>query len=501
MKRLSIFIALLVCAFVSAQNIDDVLRYSNDNLQGSARYQGMGGAFGAVGGDLSALNVNPAGSAVFNHGLFTVSGTAYNTDNDATYFNTSTSADQTDLDINQFGAALVFNSKNENSGWDRIALAFNYDLVTNFDNQVSIVGTSDQGIDNYFLSFAQGTPFGAILLQDGEFIEDAYLDIGSQSGFIDQQSFLGYYGGIIDPENTDDDNTVYNSNARYSNVNQRFSRTTGGFNSKYTFNFAARYQERLHLGASLNFHGVQYDQVDLFREDGYDADSDVQFVNFDSFLRTEGGGFSFSTGAIYELNKLVRLGASYQSPTWYRFQDSFAQRINSDLADENIDFINFNIVNLFDTYTVKTPAKLTGSLALVFGKSGLLSVDYGYQDMSNAKLGPERDGGFDNANNEISNQLGATSTIRVGGEYRIARFSLRGVYRFEQSPYENTYLVGDVQGFSAGLGYDFGGSRLDLAFSRSEQDTALRLFDTGLTTPATINRINTNLTVGYTFNF
>ena len=501
MKRISIFIALLVCAFGNAQNIDDVLRYSDDNLQGTARYQGMAGAFGAIGGDLSALNANPAGSAVFNHGLFTISGTAFNSDNNATYFNTTTGNDRTDLDVNQFGAVVVYNSSADDAGWDRIALAFNYDMVTNFDNQTTVNGTSNQGIDNYFLGFAQGVPFGDILLQDGEFIEDAYLDIGAQGGFADQQAFLGYYGGVIDPVTEDNENTAYISNAQYDNVNQRFLRTTAGYNNKYTFNIAARYKKRLHLGASLNFHGVLYDRVDLFREDGYDADSEIQFVNFDNRLFTDGVGFSFSTGAIYKVNELIRLGASYQSPTWYRLEDSFAQRIDSDLADEDIDFINFNIVNLFDSYTVKTPEKLTGSLALVFGQFGLLSVDYSYQDMSNAQLRPENDGAFTAVNEQISNQLGVTSTIKVGGEFRIARLSLRGGYRFEQSPYENSDLVGDLHGVSAGLGYDFGGSRLDLAFVRSERDISLSLFNTGLTTPASVNSTNNNLTLAYTFNF
>ena len=61
MKRYLTFITLVVCAFGSAQNISEVLRYSTENLQGTARFQAMGGAFGALGGDLSSLNVNPAG--------------------------------------------------------------------------------------------------------------------------------------------------------------------------------------------------------------------------------------------------------------------------------------------------------------------------------------------------------------------------------------------------------------------------------------------------------
>jgi hypothetical protein len=41
------------------------MRYSQDNLTGTARYRAMS-AFGAL-GDLSSLNVNPAGSAVFSN--------------------------------------------------------------------------------------------------------------------------------------------------------------------------------------------------------------------------------------------------------------------------------------------------------------------------------------------------------------------------------------------------------------------------------------------------
>ena len=74
MKRISTFIMVLACTFASAQTIDDVMRYSTENLQGTERFQAMGGAFGALGGDLSALNVNPAGSAVFNFSEISITG-------------------------------------------------------------------------------------------------------------------------------------------------------------------------------------------------------------------------------------------------------------------------------------------------------------------------------------------------------------------------------------------------------------------------------------------
>ena len=505
MKRHYTFIVLLlVCVAASSQNINDALRYSIDDLQGTARFQGMSGAFGALGGDLSALNINPAGSAVFNNGLITVSGTSYNIDNSARYFNGTRGTLSHDANINQAGGVLVLKSSNQDSPWKKVALSLNYDMAKNFYDEFFVSGTSNQGIDNYFLNFAQGVPFGDIGLQNGELLEEAYLDIGAQQGFGDQQTFLGFQAGIIDPEANTDANENYFSNTKYSNgVDQKFLRKTSGYNNKFTVNAASQYGDNLYIGASLNFHNVLYYQYDEFTEDGYDSDSLIKFTTFDNNLSTDGSGFSLSIGAIAKVNDFLRLGGSYQSPTWYRLTDEFSQRINTDFPDKNEDlnFINFNVVNIFETYTIKTPSKLTGSMAVIFGKNGLLSFDYGYQDMSQAEMRPTNDAAFAVVNNQISDELRAVSTYRIGGEYRIKRFSLRGGYRFEQSPYVNENTISDLTGFSTGIGYNFGGSRLDASFNRTEQDVNKQLFSTGVTTPARINYINTNLTLSYTLNF
>ena len=505
MKRYLNLLVALVCIGASAQNINDVLRYSMEDLQGTARFQAMGGAFGALGGDMSAININPAGVAVFNNSLFSITGANFNRDNVAGYFNSVTTTDQSFWDINQLGGVFVFRNISKNPEWKKTALAFNYDLVQNFDNDIVIRGNSPQGIDNYFLTAAQGVPFGSLLIRDGEFIEEAYLDIGSRLGFLEQQAFLGYYGGLIDPVDANDTNTDYVSNAQYSSVSQDYLLSTNGFNSKFTMALATQYQDNLYLGASINIHSVLYEEYKEFSERGYDPASPIQFANFDNFLRTEGTGFSFSLGAIAKLNENIRVGGSYQSPTWYRLTDDFSQRINSDLADSDIGFIDFNIINLFERYTIKTPGKITGSMALIFGKEGLISFDYGYQDMSQAELRPTSDPSFASENQLIANELGGISSYRLGGEYRIDRVSLRGGYRYQESPFADGGIndggIGDLKAFSGGIGYNFGSSRLDVAFSRSEQEVNQQLFDVGLTTAANVNRTNTNVTLGYTINF
>ena len=64
-SRLLLSVCLsLVFLPLSAQNNLDALRYSLLDINGSARVQAMGGAFSALGGDVSSIGINPAASAV-----------------------------------------------------------------------------------------------------------------------------------------------------------------------------------------------------------------------------------------------------------------------------------------------------------------------------------------------------------------------------------------------------------------------------------------------------
>ncbi len=504
MKRFLTFIALSACAISSAQNIDDVLRYSTENVQGTARFQGMGGAFGALGGDLSALSANPAGSAVFNNSLFTFTGTYFDRRAKADYQGVLTNDNSNSLDINQVGGALVLKTKDQDSKWKKISLAFNYDMVQNFDDRINVTGLSNEGVDNYFLNFADGIATEDIRTQDNESLTDAYLDIGATQGlgYGAQQAFLGFQAGIIDPDPDDETETSYVSNASYNDLSQNFRQTVSGQNSKFTVNAATQYGEHLQFGASLNFHNVLFDRLNRYQEEYFDSNSEVRRTILENLLQTDGSGFSFNVGAIGKLNDFIRLGGSYQSPTWYRLTDNFSQRISSNYRNRNteIDGSPFLGTTIFD-YQIKTPGKLIGSIAAVFGQNGLLSFDYGYQDFSNAELRPTSDSFFASENASISERLGAVSSFRVGGEYRIKRISLRAGYRYEQSPYEDGNIIGDLNGISGGLGFNFGGSRLDFAVNRTDQDVLRYLADTGINTPAVVNKINTNFMLGYTLNF
>lgn len=504
MKKVFIlFIGVLAMSVSNAQNLNDVVRYSTENLNGTARFRAMSGAFGALGGDFSAFSINPAGSAVFSTSEVTISLSNYNNDNDVSYFGTTSNRNESEFDLNQAGIVFVFNNMDD-SDWRKISLGLNVQNNGNYYSNFFATGTNTtRGIADYFVSFANGQALGDIAQLPGESDTDTYLFLGENFGFAAQQGFLGYEGFVINPDVDDNSNTTYNSNADYSNgAIHDYSVQTSGFNRKYTFNVGAQYRDNLYLGLNINSHDVDYRERRVLIESPVSTVSGLQYAEFSNELYTYGTGISFQVGAILKLQN-IRLGGSYQSPTWYSLNDELVQGLSTDFRNpgDPTEILRSdifpNVVNAYREHRIVTPGNLTGSFAYIFGKSGLISFDYSLKDYSNAKLRPTND--FIQANADIDNQLQATSSYRIGGEYRIKQLSLRGGYRFEESPYQDNSTIGDLEGYSLGLGYNFGNLSLDLAYDRSEQIRNPQLFQTGLTDRANINNINSNVTLSVTF--
>ncbi|MBV7268347.1 OmpP1/FadL family transporter [Winogradskyella luteola] len=494
MKKLLMFsIGLVSTSYILAQDLNDAVRYSMDEIKGTARFRAMSGAFGALGGDMSGVNINPAGSAIFNNSHASVSLGVIDKNNDVSYFNGLNSTSNSEFDLNQLGAAFVFVNSNPNSPWKKFTLSAAYDNTANHDNEWVASGVNTTSLDSYFLSFTNNIeiPFGILKLQPGEFIEEAYADISSipVDGYSIQQAFLGYWSGVIDPvnldDNSNDDETNYISNVGPGNFNQNYLYSERGYNGKLAFNFAADYDDRFFFGVNLNAHFIDYEKFTRFNETNSNDGSTVNNLRFENLLSTTGSGFSFQLGTIIKLTPELRAGVSYNSPTWYRISEELVQGINSNNADPEINFIS-DVINIFPEYRLRTPGKVTGSLAYVFGKQGLLSFDYSVKDYSDTEFRPASDTSFSLLNDEISNSLDSAVSYRFGGEYRYKQFSFRGGYRFEESPYKDDSRFGDLTGYSLGLGYTFGDFNLDLAFSQAERDVNQQLFNVGLTDTASV---------------
>ncbi len=509
-KYLSIILAGLTFSAAQSQEISDAVRYAQDNLNGTARYRAMSGAFGALGGDLSSINVNPAGSAIFTTNQFGVTLSNSNIKNNSNYFGTKKSEKNSSFDLNQAGAVFVFKNYNTESDWKKFNIAVNYENANNFDNSLFSAGTNPtNSIDKYFLYYANtngGIALSNLQLQSNESISDLYGYLGSNLGFGAQQAFLGYQAYVIDADPNYDDNTNRNYVSLVpggGNYYQENSFETTGYNGKLTFNAAAEYKDFLYIGLNLNSHFTDYRQATSFYEDNYNLSDDnkVNRLRFNNDIYTYGTGFSFQLGAIAKVTKELRLGLSYESPTWYRLNDELQQSlvaISSSTAGELApDVVNPQITMVYDAYKIQTPAKITGSFAYIFGKEGLISFDLGLKDYSATRFKPKAD--FRDINSTMNSILDNTIEYRIGAEKRIKQWSLRAGYRMEQSPYKNTNIMSDLKGYSAGFGYNFGSTKLDLAYSHSERDYQQQFFSQGMTDGSKINAINNNVSLTLLF--
>jgi hypothetical protein len=489
-KFILTFIGCIAISLSNAQDITDALRYSMDEIQGTARFRAMSGAFGALGGDMSAININPAGSAIFNQNHASLSLGLFNEDRDVSYFNGFNSSSDTNFDLNQIGAAFVFRNNYTNSPWKKFSLGFAYDRSANFNQDWLATGINpNTSIGDYFLEYAEGRRLDEISALEGESLSEAYNAIGSLYGFGNQQAFLGFEGYIIDPISDTDENTEYVSNINGSNFNQQYSLASRGYNGKLAFNFATSYEDKIYFGVNLNAHFINYERSTFLRESNSNTTSSVRNVNFGNDLLVTGGGFSFQLGAIAKITNEFRVGLSYNSPTWYRISEETSQFLSSTRIEEGSSInqiVSPNVINIYPEYRLQTPGKLTGSLAYVFGSKGLISFDYSLKDYSNIQFRPTSDIFFSNLNNQISNTFDTAISYRIGGEYRYKQLSFRGGYRFEESPTANNTLFGDLMGYSAGIGFNFGGMTIDFAYSHSQRDINYQLYTVGLTDSAQI---------------
>jgi long-subunit fatty acid transport protein len=212
----------------------------------------------------------------------------------------------------------------------------------------------------------------------------------------------------------------------------------------------------------------------------------------------QGNGFSFQLGAIAKVTDELRLGATYESPTWYTINETNTQEIAATRLENGnsvTEIISPDVVNIFAPYNLRSPGSVTGSIAYIFGEKGLLSVDYSIRNYSNLRFSPANDPVFIDNNAAINNNLTSAATLRIGGEYRIERLSIRAGYRNEASPYENKNIQSDVNGYSFGLGYTWGSTIVDLSYDGSDRDMNQQLFTGVGRTAVTMN--NVTLTLGF----
>ncbi|WP_298879159.1 hemin receptor [uncultured Polaribacter sp.] len=453
---IAILFAAKITSYSQSLGYQDLgVLFSENDENGSARFTAMGGAFGALGGDVSAMSINPAGIAIFNNSSFSGTINSRNSDITSNYYGNSLKTQDQFFNLSHAGAVLVFDSAYD-SDWNKFAIGFNYRITKDFANSFLAQGNSNVATFREF-PLDNNVP-------------------------------------ILDYNITDE---------------QRFSNNYGGEISEFNIAFSSVHQRNLYIGLGLNFYDLNFSQQSQLTEFNSDSNGNQLDANFYQENFTTGTGFSANAGFIYKAHSNFRFGVAYQTPTWFSEIIESTNITDNDgfYGDTEIVVSNDNVIydntsgGYFPTqellYKLKTPSKLTASAAFIFGKSGLLSFDYINKNYQNMKLS---NGVFTDENQFFQNELRNTHSFNVGTEWRLDRFSIRGGYKYEQDPSNLAEKANNLIGHSFGAGYNFGSFKLDFSYSNNNKTSLYNFYSGFNVDPASLNIDNRTITATITLN-
>jgi len=502
---------MLVCLFAlglfaSAQSEFDALRYSQSDIIGTARYVSMSGAFGALGGDMSAINVNPAGIGVYRSSEFSLSP---GFELDATKTNldgTKATANKTNLLMNGFGYVGSFRTYDE-SAISNFNFGISYNRLADFNRNTRVKGTGRTTSLIKETSFMENW-----LLADGSPNTTSFWDFMnmSNSGIkVLDETNTGYFSKVADNELSNSDMLMEES---------------GGINS-WNFTLGANYNHTLYVGLGIGIQSVKYDKYSSYIED-FTADKGIELRNV---LTTTGSGYNFSAGVIYRPVPELRVGLSYKSGTYYMLTDVFSASMASWGFTNPITGLPYTSNQTHEggehyvDYMLKTPGLWTLSAAYQFGKRGLFSFDMDYKDNSSIVVKDNLGYELDYINVKIKDHFAGSLNFRVGGELRLTdNFSARLGAAYYLTPIASNlgdkyiytsytrvdYSIPVSTSFaSAGLGYPSGAFFTDIAVQEKWTNEHFFNYYDDISIAAseptyanlTSNRFNMVLTTGFKF--
>ncbi len=443
MKKLifSIFVSSL-CLTTLAQSDIDALRYSSTDIGLTARSLGSGGAFGALGADLSSVGINPAGLGLYRSNGFVLGVGMLNSKNSSSYMGNSVNDNEFNLNVPNVG--MVFHNQKYNGrepakeGWLNTNFSLSMNRTNNFNRIVNYSGNnSTSSMLDYFAQRADGLSVSDLGASEDE-LNYGYNDIETMAweAYLIDSVGNRQYAAAISPFDRE--------------VAQRNIISSKGSMNDINFSIASNYENKFYLGGGVDITTVRYKELNRFTENDLSGNMNNWSVwRLERNLTTTGFGISGNLGLIVRPNDHLRIGASFKTPTIFSLNDEYNDALSATYDDGgSLDLKSSN--GTYD-YKVVSPLKTTLSAAYLFGKSGFISADAEFIDYSTMRLRPVIDA-FEVANDAIRNKYRSTANIRVGGEYRYDMFRFRAGFAQYGSPLANstesnlkrTYLTGGI---------------------------------------------------------
>ncbi len=485
MKRYFCLTACLIALLpMGAQETYDNATLATEDLNGTARYIGMGGAMEALGADISTIGTNPAGIGLFRKSHASLS-LGVVSQEDAKNFG---GGHVTNLSFDQIG--FVWSNRTSESNF--INFGFNYHKSRNFNHILSVVHSLDNASQNKATTTKQDQGLLYMTKKDGSpdfdnsyssctILDDLYA---TNLSYDDKLGSWYFYNG-----------------EKYA-----FDRAQTGYIGEYDFNLSGNVNNSLYWGVTLGLEDVHYNRYTQYGENliGGDGRVPVDYgVTIEDDRIIKGTGFNLKVGAIFRPieESPFRFGVSIATPTWYDLRTSshtsFAD--NDGYYDSNSDEYKFKLY---------TPWKFGLSLGHTFGQSLALGLSYEFADYSAMDTRNLVDDYYDDyqdsrSDNEMNRHtektLRGVSTLKIGAELKpVPEMAVRLGYNYvspmyQKDGYKDTWLdsMGSYHAsttdytnwesthrITAGLGYQMDSWNIALSYQYSTQNGYFAPFDT-----------------------
>ena len=468
-----LFIAALAMVMMpaAAQETYQNAAVATEDLNGTARYVGMGGAMDALGADISTISSNPAGIGLFRSSSVSLSAGVVS-QQDAKRF-----ADgyKTNLSFDQIG--LVYATQWNSTNY--INFGFNYHKSRNFDQILSVADGLNGASQNK----------ATVIKRDQGLL---YVEKNNKPDFDRAYSSCS----VLD--------ALYANNLNYNATNQKwysydgeeyvFDRMHDGYVGEYDFNLSGNVKDRFFWGVTVGIHDVHYHHYGEYAENlvgGLGGVPQSFGLTISDDRRIKGQGADVKVGVIFRPieESPLRFGLSVSTPTWYDLKTRNFTTCFVDERRNNGEEYNFKYY---------TPWKFGLSLGHTIGNMLALGAGYEFQDFSSADMRYITEKHYDgddsrsdeDMNSEIGYCLKGTHTLRLGAElkpdpalavrlgynfvssqygdnndaYRNQEVYSPGVYYASTSDYTNWKATHRI---TAGLGTRIGDLSLDLAYQYS----------------------------------
>lgn len=494
MKRIILpAIILAIPAIASAQSPVQADALSQQELRGTARFMGMGGAFTALGGDLSTLGQNPAGIGVYTRsdvgitldinmrGYKTETANGINKDNQTKAFvNNLAYVGAMNLD----GALRTFNwgvSYGRKTSFDHITRGYNNPVNTS--------------LTNYIAAFSNGYSPNDLGFDGSNF--NPYYDTD-----CDWLSILAYNSYLINPTGSNNYSGLYVPGRTVSDA--MYTVRESGYVDEYNIDLGGNVSDLVYWGIGVGINDLSY-----FRYSDYSESMENANIVSGNYLTTGnagynlandqhiwGSGWNVKLGLIFRPINELRIGLAVHTPTWYSLNHSYLASVDYSYYNPHVPEVEgTNPMQGHEyTETADYSSKLNSPWRLMFGVAGVIDnraiISLDYERMFYDSMTTQRQSGYyytsfesaTDVNDAIDQYYQGANIVRVGLEYRVTpQLSLRlgynaqtsnvrkdaedGMYEVMTSGTDPSYSFGKTtQNITAGIGYRYKAWYIDAAY-------------------------------------